>query len=87
MSVMDDVAALQELAADIPVASLRQVQQTLLEMNAKLTGILGPEFGSHTALLAQSIKTGLRVESAVTACQQFEDSINVVAAVLQQAGS
>lgn len=82
MSIMDDVAALRELAGTIPNAIIRQAQQTLLEMNAKLTGILGPNFGTHADLQQKANTAGIRLESAMQASRAFEDAINDVADAL-----
>lgn len=82
MSIMDDVAALRELAGTIPNAKIRQAQQDLLEMSAKLTGILGPNFGKHAELLQRSNTAGIRLESAMQASRAFEDAINDVADAL-----
>lgn len=87
MSIMDDVAALRALAADIPTAAVQQAQQTLLEMNAKLVGILGPDFGAHKELRQRASTADIRVNSAIVACQVLEDAINDAADALQQAGS
>jgi hypothetical protein len=87
MSVMDDVATLQALAAEVPTASLRQSQQTLTELYAKLVGLLGTDF-VEKSMLADVIDTaGIRLESAMSASKALEDAINTVADALMNAGS
>jgi hypothetical protein len=87
MSLMDDTAALRAMAEEVPIAGLRQFQQNLLELNARLAGILGAQFGPHVELLDRANTAGIRLDSATVACGQFLEAIIDAAEVIEAAGS
>lgn len=86
MSVTDDINKLRQIAGRIPVAHIRQIQQILLELNAELVGVLGPNFGMENSIRERSSAADIRLSAAVAACQDFQDIIQDVAASIERAG-
>lgn len=87
MSVMDDVAALRGMADEIPTTQVRQMQQDLLELIARIRGILGNDAGAHNRVIESANRLGIRLESAAVACVDFNITVNAVADNLQQIGN
>jgi hypothetical protein len=82
MSIMDDVAALRAMASEVPTAAIRQAMQSLTEMNAKITGLLGEGSPLTPELLLRSNALGIRLESAVAAAVDFENDLHMAAEAL-----
>ena len=82
MSVMDDVTALRAMAAEVPTSTIRQAMQSLTEMNAKITGLLGAGSPLGAELIKRSDAVGIRLESAAVASMDLQNDLNATADAL-----
>jgi hydroxymethylpyrimidine/phosphomethylpyrimidine kinase len=89
MSLMDDARMLRAIASSerIPFAVLRGLQSTMLDTNAVVKEIVGPNFGFFHGIGAASAALSAALDAAIACCYDWETAIHDAADVIEQAGS
>lgn len=85
MSMMDDAANLRALIQQVPTAAIREMTNTVMDVNSRAAGIIGATAGFQ-GIGNAAVGLTNALEAAVAACYQFESAIEDAADFLTEQG-